>query len=193
MCRVPLCALCRFNGDFLNGGTGALGTGEGDGAAHGSPTAVSGGRYYSAASAGSYHTCVLETSTRAAFCMGDNGEVRLFNVKGREHSIPRQHASSDLSGGGRRFVSQSVYCLWRGCRQLLSAEWVSDTATTCPTLLCAAYGQLGIGSTSDTNVPTAVLGGLSFYTISAGYSQSCGVLSNLTGVCWGRNVSLSQG
>lgn len=103
MTCAALC-LCRFNGDFVNGGTGALGTGEGDGVAHGSPTAVSGGRYYSAASAGSYHTCVLETSTRAAFCMGDNGEFGFLLLE-REHSIPRQHASIDLSGRGYRRVS----------------------------------------------------------------------------------------
>jgi alpha-tubulin suppressor-like RCC1 family protein len=51
------------------------------------------------------------------------------------------------------------------------------------------YGQLGDGSTSSRTTPTAVVGGFSFQSLSAGYSHACGVTGAGAAYCWGRNAS----
>jgi len=48
------------------------------------------------------------------------------------------------------------------------------------------FGQLGIGTTTDSHIPAA-LSGLSATTISAGYAHTCAVLPNGTVECWGDN------
>ncbi|KAI3432288.1 hypothetical protein D9Q98_003848 [Chlorella vulgaris] len=46
-------------------------------------------------------------------------------------------------------------------------------------------GELGTGGTSQSNIPVAVSGGLTFSHIAAGTSYSCGVLVNGSAFCWG--------
>jgi alpha-tubulin suppressor-like RCC1 family protein len=48
-------------------------------------------------------------------------------------------------------------------------------------------GQLGDGTTTARNRPTAVLGGLSFRHVSVGPEHSCGVTTDERAFCWGRN------
>lgn len=50
-------------------------------------------------------------------------------------------------------------------------------------------GELGTGGTSQSNIPVAVSGGLTFSHIAAGTSYSCGVLVNGSAFCWGAHSS----
>jgi alpha-tubulin suppressor-like RCC1 family protein len=55
-------------------------------------------------------------------------------------------------------------------------------------------GQLGDGNASNFNPePVAVVGNLEFESISPGGLQTCGVLTNGQGRCWGRYIALGNG
>lgn len=47
------------------------------------------------------------------------------------------------------------------------------------------YGQLGNGSTTDSPIPVAVSGGLSFTAVAGGLFQTCGLTTGGTAYCWG--------
>ncbi len=49
------------------------------------------------------------------------------------------------------------------------------------------FGQLGDGTTTDRHAPVAVLGGLTFTTVSAGRDHTCGLASSGIAYCWGYN------
>ncbi len=51
-----------------------------------------------------------------------------------------------------------------------------------------AGGQLGDGTRTDRNVPTAVIGGLTFTSLAAGGVHTCGVTTAGDVYCWGINV-----
>ena|GEM_PF-2614379 len=48
-------------------------------------------------------------------------------------------------------------------------------------------GQLGNGTTTDSSVPVAVAGDLTFIAVSAGGEHTCGITSSGQGKCWGAN------
>jgi len=48
-------------------------------------------------------------------------------------------------------------------------------------------GQLGLGSTTESDDPTAVPGSSGFTAIAAGYDHTCGLTATGTAVCWGLN------
>ena len=48
-------------------------------------------------------------------------------------------------------------------------------------------GKLGDGTTTDSTVPVAVSGGLTFQSVNAGSTHSCGVTTAGAAYCWGDN------
>jgi alpha-tubulin suppressor-like RCC1 family protein len=51
-------------------------------------------------------------------------------------------------------------------------------------------GQLGIGGTGgEVDVPLPVVGGLTFTSVDAGYSHTCGVTKGGQAFCWGNNAN----
>ena len=48
------------------------------------------------------------------------------------------------------------------------------------------FGQLGDGTTTDRWVPTPISGSYSFAQITAALKHTCGVLTDGTGLCWGK-------
>jgi alpha-tubulin suppressor-like RCC1 family protein len=75
-------------------------------------------------------------------------------------------------------------------RTMDAADFDACGITPSAQAFCFGYngdGQLGVGSTSNRNSPTAVQGGLTFRQISGGRYHTCGI--TLAGIawCWGNN------
>jgi alpha-tubulin suppressor-like RCC1 family protein len=137
------------------------------------PVAVLGGLSFAAVSAGEAHTCGV-TTNGAAYCWGRNYGGQL----GDSTTAPYR-ASPVLVSGGITFAAVSagqdhtcartsggvVYC------------WGGNHA-----------GALGDGTTNTLRTsPVAVLGGLTFATVSAGGLHTCGVTTGGAAYCWGDN------
>ncbi|NCV22566.1 MAG: hypothetical protein EBV45_11570 [Chloroflexi bacterium] len=149
------------------------------------------------------YTCGL-TSTDIAYCWGYNASGQLGDgsntdrltptlvavsggltfttiAAGSEHTCAIQQANVGPSSVGRRSVSAgAAYC------------WGYNNA-----------GQLGDGTTTDHNVPTAVDTTFTFSTISAGEGHTCAIqqanvgavsvgrrsVSEAAAYCWGKNTN----
>jgi hypothetical protein len=127
--------------------------------------------------AGLYHTCaVLDDGTVKCWGSGGNGQLGIgTNTVTRTPSAPL-----DL-GAGRTAMQ-------------ISAGWLHTCAVLDDgTVKCwgyNAYGQLGIGSTTNTNTPSGPIDfgvGRSAMQISAGPYHTCAVLDDGTVKCWGYN------
>jgi alpha-tubulin suppressor-like RCC1 family protein/uncharacterized protein YjdB len=182
------CGLATTGSVYCWGANAAGQLGDGTMTAHNVPTSISGGPFASL-SAGSSHTCAVATDG-AAYCWGENRYGQLGN--GTTSSRPAPNAVS----GGRSFAAISA-----------------GTYHTCGvTTAGAAYcwgsndsGELGTGTgSSSTVLPVAVLGGLTFSSISATSGSlssdyyyyyyyaptghSCGVTTDRLLYCWGDNT-----
>ena len=135
---------------------------------------------FASVSASSGHSCGV-TAANDAYCWGVNSWGHLGDGTTATRSTPT------LVTGGLSFASVSV-----------------GGGHSCGvTVQGAAYcwgenvqGQLGDGTRDTTNrrsLPTAVLGGLSFASVSAGRSHTCGVTATGDAYCWGQNPSLGDG
>ncbi|HMO45235.1 MAG TPA: hypothetical protein PKB14_04320 [Rubrivivax sp.] len=151
---------------------GALGTGTTSDSAN--PTDVVGlGTGAIAISAGMAHTCAL-TSAGGVKCWGFNWDGRLGSGSRNDSVVP-----ADVSGlnSGATAISAGAYhsCAITGTGGVKC--WGQNSE-----------GQLGNGSTTDSVVPTDVVGlGSGVAAISAGSLHTCAV-TNAGGVkCWGRN------
>ena len=135
--------------------------------------AVSGGLTFTTIAAGNKHTCGL-TSTGTAYCWGNGPFGQLGDGTTANHNVPT------AVSGGLTFTTIATG---------------SDSEHTCGlTSTGIAYcwgrgtaGQLGDGTTTDHNVPTAVSGGLTFTTIATGSEHTCGLTSTGVAYCWGYN------
>jgi alpha-tubulin suppressor-like RCC1 family protein len=137
------------------------------------PLVVPGGHTFSTIAAGYAHTCAL-TPGGTAYCWGANANGQLgIGSEGASVSTPTAVT------GGLTFT-------------MLSAGYVHTCGLTAAG---AAYcwgadesGELGDGTAgTDQTAPTAVAGGLTFATISAGAVYTCGVTTAGAGYCWGSN------
>lgn len=162
-------AYCWGNGSF-----GQLGIGTTP-FSQPSPSLVLGGVSFMALSSGLSHTCGL-TPAGAAYCWGNGQFGRLGD--GQMHpSAPYGTTTPVPVVGGLTFsalsagpnstcaiaVNGAVYCWGYGI-----------------------YGQLGLGpSLANQSSPTAVSGGHTFTTISAGKDYNCGLASTDAAYCWG--------
>ncbi len=139
------------------------------------PQRVIGGLRFASISVGDVHTCGL-TSSGAAYCWGSNfyGELGDGTMTGSGVNGPQAVI------GGLRFASLNVgYSHACGLTSRGAAYcWGYN-----------GYGELGDGTTTDSGVngPQAVLGGLRFASISAGYIFTCGLTSRGAAYCWGYN------
>jgi alpha-tubulin suppressor-like RCC1 family protein len=152
-------------------GSGQLGTGTAQSSA--TPVMVVGGLQFATISAGGGHTCAA-TAAGAAYCWGSNGNGQLGAGMGGAYS-----AAPVPVAGGATFTAVSA-----------------GNAHTCGVTTGGAGfcwgdnsgGQLGAGLTGgQSTVPAAVVGGLSFTTIVAGYTQTCGIAVGGAAFCWGDN------
>jgi alpha-tubulin suppressor-like RCC1 family protein len=137
------------------------------------PVAVAGGLTFGMVSTGAVHSCGV-TIGGAAHCWGYNGQGRLGDGTTSRRSSPVAVVGGLTfgmlsTGGGHTCgitTEGAAYC-WGDNRQ----------------------GQLGDGTTSVIwrTSPVAVVGGLTFATVSAGGNHTCGVTTEGAAYCWGYN------
>jgi alpha-tubulin suppressor-like RCC1 family protein len=135
---------------------------------------------FAAVSAGDLHTCAI-TTEGAAYCWGSNA----YGQVGDGTTTPRM--TPVVVEGGLHFVAVSA-----GTRHTCGVT--TDGAAYC--WGHNANGTLG-ASTSEkcaNNVPcstspVAVSGGLTFSSISAASTSTCGVTPSGDAYCWGNNLS----
>jgi alpha-tubulin suppressor-like RCC1 family protein len=143
------------------------------------PTAVAGGLTFTDIYAGDRHTCAL-TAAHQAYCWGLNG-------------FPSSEDGGQLGDGTR--TSRSVPTAVSGG---LAFDSLSLGAQfTCGLSGGAAYcwgendygnlGNGGQGTGMSALVPTAVAGGLTFASITAGNVHACALTPTGAAYCWGKN------
>jgi alpha-tubulin suppressor-like RCC1 family protein len=134
-----------------------------------SPVPVSGGLTFAGVDAGLIHTCGVTTGGDA-WCWGSNDIDS-------ESLVPRlvQGVSMFATGSAGRLYSCGV--------TTTGAAWCWGDNES---------GQIGNGSTSlslEQRVPALVSGGLTFATVSADGTHTCGVTTAGAAWCWGDNSS----
>jgi alpha-tubulin suppressor-like RCC1 family protein len=149
----------------------------GDGGTADTPRIVP-GIVFSALSAGSSHTCGIETATKLAYCWGYGGYGGLGNGANLNSSSfvavsGGLHFSVIASGGYHTCAleegSGNAWC------------WGSNF-----------FGELGDGTTTNSNVPVAVAGPVtSFVSITASVFDTCAITVDNVTYCWG-NDDLGQ-
>ena len=143
------------------------------------PTPVAGSLTFSSLSAGgALETCGV-TPGGAAYCWGNNAYGQLGDGTTTERLVPTPVA------GGLTFASVHA-----GAGPPRIASAYSCGVTSSGAAYCWGtnfYGQLGDGTQTQRLVPTAVVGGLTFTTLSVGAAHTCGLTTSGAAYCWGFN------
>lgn len=150
--------------------------GDGSTTPHPAPAAVSGGLHFQSVSVGFDFACGL-TTAGAAYCWGSNFNGQLGNAGGTTTTSTSPVAVSSgvvfrsLSVGDQHVCGVSMagaaYC------------WGSNQA-----------GSLGTGAHDGAprTAPAPVSGGLSWRTVTAGETMTCGITTTNVVYCWGSNL-----
>ena len=138
------------------------------------PVAVGGGLAFTSITAGAGHTCAV-TADGTAYCWGFNlsGQLGIGTFNTAPHTGPEQVAGDTrfavLDAGGGSYTCG------------LTAEGAAH---------CWGwnlFGQLGDGSTRDSNTPVAVSTADTLLSLDAGAFHTCGVTTAQAVLCWGDN------
>ena len=169
------CALTADGSAFCWGDNGSGQLGDGTTTIRTTPVAVAGGLQFTNLSTGYAHTCG-RMSSGAVACWGNNDNGQLGTGTTTRSLVPI------LVAGGTPFVAVSAG-LDHTC-----------ALTAGGAALCwggNSNGQLGtgLGIVTGSLTPIAVAGALSFGSVSAGVSHTCGVTTVGVAYCWGRNDS----
>jgi alpha-tubulin suppressor-like RCC1 family protein len=132
--------------------------------------------------AGYAHTCALD-SAGAMYCWGLNLYGQLGDGSTTSSNVP---VAVDTSGA---LAGKTITQITTG----VTATCVLDSAGAAYCWGYNAYGQLGDGSTTSSNVPVAVdtsgvLAGKTLTQIDSGYERTCALDSAGAAFCWGRNT-----
>jgi alpha-tubulin suppressor-like RCC1 family protein len=175
-------------GLIFNGGTTTL--------ISSTPELVAGGLTWAAVSAGDFYDCGV-TTAGAAYCWGDNGFGQL-GANSASGTIPVGSMTGVAVAGGLTFARVSA------------GDVVSCGITTSGAAYCWGkndLGGLGIGTSNGpedcpvyqvqrdphplhipcSHTPVAIMGGLTFSTVSAMASGACGLTTTGAAYCWGPN------
>ena len=148
------------------------------------PEPVLGNHTFESLSAGRSHTCAVATDG-GAYCWGWNQYGQIGNnFKGViDRDSTELYTRTDYMvfaptpvAGGLKFKSVSTG-IYHTCGVTTSGAaycWGQN-----------AVGQLGNGTTKDSNVPVAVAGGLVFESVSTSHFHACGVTTDGSTYCWG--------
>jgi alpha-tubulin suppressor-like RCC1 family protein len=139
-----------------------------------SPAAVQGGLSFASINSGFFHACGL-TSSAAAYCWGYNNTGQLGNggpLEGSATPVP--------VAGGHTFTSVSTM-------NFHTCATTTDNALYCwGSNNSGALGGGMIGQPETT--PLRVAPGLSFASVSAGFSHTCALTTAGVAHCWGSNA-----
>lgn len=152
--------------------TDQLGSGSTSKTARTSAVPVQGGLRFTSVSAGGGHTCGLTTDS-SAYCWGHGNYGQLGNDSGEDSPFPVPVS------GGLAFKSVSA------------GFFHTCGITTSGAAYCWGSNEIAsLGGSSgpiSSSVPVPVSGGLTFKSVSAGYSHSCAVTVSGAAYCWGSN------
>lgn len=138
------------------------------------PQPVSGGLAFTSVQAGDTHTCGL-TTTSVAYCWGDDSVGELGNAV---MTTTPQTTPAPVAGG-LTFAALTVGFGGQSCGLTSAGKaycWGANDA-----------GQLGDSTTTNAASPVAVVGGLTFVSLSTGGAHTCGVSAAGAAYCWGLN------
>ena len=161
-------------------GTGSGGMlGNGSTARRLTPFPVAGGLTFASITVGVSHTCGLTTSGRA-YCWGVGAFGKLGN-----NSTANQLAPVPVSGD-LTFASLAVGALHTCGLTTSGHAWCWGTG---------ADGRLGAGPIGNENrlTPMPVAGDLTFASLTAGQSHTCGIATDEQAYCWGLASSGQMG
>lgn len=142
----------------------------------GGPTLVKGGLTFSSVSVGTTHACGITTGG-ALYCWGSNSSGQLGDGS-TSTAIRTATVVQGMSSGVTQVSLGSAYT----CAIQSGNAYCWGSAVS---------GNLGDNNTSThvDSVPTLVQGGLTFASISAGSSTTCGLTTSNLAYCWGANGS----
>jgi alpha-tubulin suppressor-like RCC1 family protein len=141
-----------------------------------------------AVAAGGYHTCVLIADGQV-YCVGFNDNGQLGDYSTSNSATPEV---VNLMGGG--------YMEGQGTSSITATAITASSNATCALIADGSaqcwgynyYGDLGNGSSSDSDVPVIVSGfsggtGISMGGSSGSTDHTCAVLASGAADCWGDN------
>lgn len=146
--------------------------GDGDIESRATPTRVAGDIELVQVAAGVSHSCGI-TRSGDAFCWGSGEQGQLGDATTTARTAPVRVAGS--------FTFRSV----------VAGRAHSCGLTTGGDIVCwgsNASGQLGDGTTTNRSTPVRIAtGGVSFISVAAGWTHSCGLTTEGVALCWGDN------
>jgi len=147
--------------------------GHGDTLLASTPVAVAGGLTFSSLTAGAGHTCGVTSGGAAAYCWGQNNVGELG-----DRSTTRRMTPVAVAGGLTFAAVTAGFYHTCGVTSVGAGFcWGGDS-----------LGVLGDGSSIwMRTAPVAVVGGLTFASVTAGATHTCGVTSSGAAYCWGRD------
>ena len=166
------------NGDAYCWGSNDNGElGDGTSSPRNVPTAVAGGFKFTAIDAGLDYTCgLVQGGAGAVRCWGLGTDGQLGDGTVNSRNTPT------LVGGGHSFASIST-----GAAHTCGLEAGGTGVVFC--WGTNPFGRLGDGTTTNRVLPTPVAGSVSFASVAAGSTHTCGVSTAGAGYCWGRGLS----
>ena len=168
------CALTSGGSLYCWGGNASGELGDGTTTGEMAPKLINGSTVYKAIAAGSAFTCALDGGGKP-WCWGAN----TYGALGDGSSGGTATTPTAVSGG-YTFAT------------LAAGAFHACGATSAGSTYCwgdELSGQIGINTTSDTNVPTLVSGAYAFTAIGAGFAHTCGLTAAGLTYCWGNNSS----
>ena len=159
-----------------NNGRGQLGRGTRNFTSNPVPEAVAGSLTFTSVIAGFGDQACALTASGAAHCWGANSNGEVGDGKPGDSLLPSAVA------GGLTFVALTAGGYFEGGH---TCGLTSSGAAWC-------WGENSVGSVGDgltdrtpRRTPVAVVGGLTFASIDAGFRHSCGLTTTGTLYCWG--------
>lgn len=124
--------------------------------------------------AGGSHTCGA-TAAGEVFCWGSNSVGQLGDNTSLQRLTPRRVQTT------LRFAALAA-----GANHTCA---IGEPGSASSCWGSGQFGQLGNGTASNSLTPSAIGGGLSWTTLTAGDNHTCGIATTGLAYCWGQGIS----